>query len=82
MCVVSMVLDYGRTIPPERWRPDTWRPYKQLIEQAKEFDRIAEQPDCDDPEKARWMADMEKRVLELEKKELEQRIRELERQAE
>lgn len=46
--------------------PEQWEAFKRLIEVAKEFDRIANQPDCEDPEKGKWMEQVERRLADLE----------------
>lgn len=81
MCAVSMVYDYGRTNPP--WQnplgpspmplPDTQvedaiKRYLKLIEDAKEYDRATKQPDCEDPEKAKFMKEVLDRLDAIEKR--------------
>jgi hypothetical protein len=46
--------------------PEQWAYFLELMEKAKKFDEMADQADCIDPEKARWQADIEKRLKDLE----------------
>lgn len=60
MCSVSMVLDYGQKVWPliDPVTPLITEPLKEwakLLEQAKVFDKVAKQPDCEDPEKVKWL---------------------------
>lgn len=67
MCVVSMVMDYGRErIGPNQWDLESIRLYFELIEAAKKFDKAAKEPDCEDPQKARIIDDLKRRVAALE----------------
>jgi hypothetical protein len=66
MCSVSAVTGYGMGIPDHLWTPQTWPPFKQLVEKAVEFDKVAEQPDCIDPAKDEWMKRIEERITKLE----------------
>lgn len=81
MCAVSVVQDYfrERTIQPQpfnqwpptpapaiNWQPDTWKLYKEILEKLTELDRKTGQPDCEDPAKAAWMREVEKRLAALE----------------
>lgn len=55
MCAVSEIYDYGRNIPFASWQDETLRrEFKQLLEQAHKFDITTGQPNCEDPEKAKW----------------------------
>jgi hypothetical protein len=47
--------------------PDEWATFRELLRKAAEFDKIAKQPDCEDPEKVTWMKRMEDRIAALEK---------------
>lgn len=69
MCVVSNIFDYGRyRVPYNTWTqtPGAWDAYKKLIEAGKQFDEVAKEPDCEDPGKAEWMAEIEERLRKLE----------------
>lgn len=80
MCVVSMVYDYYA--PKFHWTPDdfTLRPYTHLdfeetkrkfleaLEAARKVDKLTDQPDCVDPEKAKLdlrLAELERQVKDL-----------------
>lgn len=51
--------------------PEEWEAFRELIEKARKFDEIANQPDCEDPEKVSWLEVM----LEV----MKERLDELER---
>lgn len=57
MCAVSMVIGWGQ----QQWStPDVFPPsfhprYLELIERAKEYDKLNNQPDCPDESKDRWL---------------------------
>lgn len=87
MCIMSMVIDYGREriwpqIPPATWPspvPSTppvdheaelakWEAFKKLLDKAKELDIVAAQPDCEDPEKVKWLKEMDHRMKAIEEK--------------
>lgn len=68
MCSVSAVFDYGRRIPTEKWTGDSLEAFKRIIKQAEQFDEIADQPDCEDPEKSKWLKEVEDRLTRIEKK--------------
>ena len=68
MCAVSVIYDmFGK-------QPDSWYTlqridlFKNMVADAKTFDVEANQPDCEDPEKAKLL----ERIAELEKQ-LEER---------
>ena len=63
MCAVSMMHDYFRqNVTPEAWDPYKFRRYKDLIKLMEELDKLFNQPDCADPEKAEWLKDLEDRL--------------------
>jgi hypothetical protein len=66
VCAVSVVLDYGRDIPFYEWNQQMWREFHVLKDQAEEFDRKTDQPDCEDSEKGKWMKEVEERLKALE----------------
>lgn len=66
MCMVSVVFDYGRTVPPTSWTPDTWSQYQEILRKIEELDKKLGEPECHDPEKATWMKDIEDRLKALE----------------
>lgn len=68
MCAVSAIYAYGQQRPLTEWTQPGYDAFKNLLRTAEDFDRIAEQPDCEDPEKAKWMAEVEKRLAALEGK--------------
>lgn len=68
MCMISAVIDYGRRIPVEQWTPNLWAEFHELLERVRKIDDKLSQPDCEDPDKAAWMRDVEKRLAVLEAK--------------
>lgn len=66
MCARSEIVDHGARLPLEMWTPPVFDQYKQILAQLAEFDRATNQPDCHDPDKAVWMADVEARLAETE----------------
>lgn len=67
MCSVSVIMDYGRTrIPPKQWTPSAWSEYKEILKRLEALDEKLGEPDCEDPAKAEWMENIEKRIAALE----------------
>lgn len=66
MCAVSIVHDFGRTIPLQEWTPQRLDDYKILIEKIESIDRKLGTPDCEDPEKAKFLKSIEKRLRKVE----------------
>ena len=42
--------------------------FLKLIEQAKETDKVTNQPDCEDPEKVKWLRELVRRFDGLEER--------------
>ena len=81
MCVVSNVIAAGQqiwsnnpppplsvTYPPAPRIPTAaeWAAFVELVEKARKFDELANQADCEDPEKTAWMEAIEERLTQLE----------------
>jgi hypothetical protein len=65
--MVSVIQDYGRArIPRQRWNTDTFGDYKEILKRLESLDAKLGEPDCEDPAKATWMKDVEKRLAALE----------------
>lgn len=67
--------DATRPYYPPAISPEDVRKIKEflgIVEKAKEFDKMNEQPDCPDPKKVAYLESLEKRVEELEKRLAEQ----------
>lgn len=79
MCVVSMITEHyelkwplTQRIPFDPLgihdvplpRPLEYFDFLELVRKAKEYDRMTNQPDCPDAEKLKWMAELEKRMVE------------------
>ena len=65
------VIDHLPPQPTPQPDPDLLEKFKkfmELVEKAKIFDRETGQPDCEDPDKARWLKSLEDRIAELERK--------------
>lgn len=73
MCVVSMVLDGARRIPPDLWTRPAWDDFIRILPQIEKVDEKLGQPDCKDPEKERWMKDIERRLKRLEAKKMDEK---------
>lgn len=65
MCVVSMIMDHGRSYPPEHWDWRNTKDYLELVRKAREYDKMTGQPDCEDPEKARLIREILERLKQL-----------------
>jgi hypothetical protein len=48
--------------------PEEWAAFLELVEKARKFDEMTNQPDCEDPEKGKWMEEVERRLADLEAK--------------
>lgn len=72
MCVMSVIMDYGRYIPDEQWTLPAIKEFRVLIDEAQKFDEVADQPHCEKPEKTAWMEKLD---------EIEERLRNLEAKA-
>lgn len=86
MCVISMVNDYGRqnwpiypapapfAPPPDpnsKWTLETIEQFEKLVKAAERMDALMGEPDCVDPEKAKFMKELKKlkkRLKKLERK--------------
>jgi hypothetical protein len=68
MCMVSMVMDGGMLIPPEKWTKKTYSEFQEIIDRLDKLDKKLDQPDCHDPAKAEWMKNIEDRLKALEDK--------------
>jgi hypothetical protein len=65
MCAVSVIYDMFAKQPDEWYLTNPYRItlFHTMVEDAKQFDIQANQPDCADPDKAK----LEARIAELEK---------------
>lgn len=65
MCAVSMIYDYGRNNwPRDDWSNEGIFQFKKMVEDAKKFDIITHQPDCEDPEKEKFLKELEQWIVE------------------
>ena len=61
--------DWTKALEQQReskWDREAFEMLKELIERTKKLDAKLGLPDCEDPKKAEWMADIERRVKALE----------------
>lgn len=67
MCSVSATYDYFReNVQVKQWTPETWIQFQQIIERLDKLDALLNQKDCFDPEKAKWINEVEERLKKLE----------------
>jgi len=53
MCTVSVIYDMYRELPDSWYTPQRIETFRSLVESAKQYDSLTNQPDCEDPEKAK-----------------------------
>ena len=62
MCTISANMAYGQTLPDDFWGDvEHFNAFKKLLDKAREFDKVTGQPNCEDPEKAKWWSAIEER---------------------
>lgn len=66
MCSASVIYRYGQEMPYNNWTPEALRGYDSLLEAAKRFDDLAQQPHCHDPEKEHWYQELVERMKTFE----------------
>lgn len=66
MCTVSMITGhYMPQFPDPRLFPPTIYPdYAELVRKARAYDELMKQPDCPDPAKEQWHAELERFMRE------------------
>lgn len=66
MCSVSMITGHFREQWPqyERFPPQQYPRYQELLRKAKLYDEMMKQPDCPDPAKQEWNERLEKFMRE------------------
>lgn len=62
MCAVSVIYDMFGKQPDHWYTKERIDLFRRMVVDAREFDIQANQPDCEDPEKAK----LEQRIQELE----------------
>ena len=65
MCVMSTVYDHYNRQRIGGWDQKKIDDFKRTIEAAKTVDALTGQPDCVDPEKAKLMQAIERRMAEM-----------------
>ena len=68
MCVVSAIMDAGSNVPYYQWTPSTFSDFQEIIKRLDALDKKLGQPECHDPNKAKWMKKVEGRLKKLEAK--------------
>ena len=67
MCAVSAMHDYMReNVLEAQWTRPMFSEYQDIIRRLERLDENLKQPDCSDPQKAKWMERIEKRLAALE----------------
>ena len=66
--MVSVVYDYGKTVPATSWTPDSWSQFQEIIKRLNDLDKKLGEPECHDPAKAEWVKEVEERLAKLEGK--------------
>ncbi|UTC28596.1 hypothetical protein MARCHEWKA_00830 [Brevundimonas phage vB_BpoS-Marchewka] len=65
MCIISMIHDYGSKLPQDTWKnPGALPTFDDIIKKASEFDRLAKQPECFDPEKLKFLEEVRDKLGE------------------
>jgi len=67
MCSVSVIHDYFQQRPAIKWDRDTLTEYQEIVRRLDALDKKLGEPPCDDPSKAAWMREVEKRLSLLER---------------
>lgn len=68
MCVLSQVLDYGKRQPQEYWNASNFRLFTDMIDLAKKYDTATGQPDCEDPDKSKFLEELMVKFKDIETK--------------
>lgn len=63
-----MVYDWSNKLPDGYWTRPNYDHSKELIRKAEEYDKMTNQPHCEDAEKAKVLERIEKRLAALEEK--------------
>lgn len=62
MCAVSVINDYGRNMPDSDWNPEALTIFQEMVDKARKFDELTKQPNCEDPEKLKWVEAVKSKV--------------------
>lgn len=68
MCSVSVISEWGQTIPMQQWTRPAFDQFKEVLDRLDILDAKLSQPDCEDPAKAAWMREVEARLEKIEKR--------------
>lgn len=66
MCMMSVVMAYGRGVDASSWTPASYQRFKDVAAEIETLDVELGEPECVDPEKTTWMRDVEERLRRLE----------------
>jgi hypothetical protein len=61
-----MVHEWAGRLPDPYWTRPNFDYLKELIRKAEEYDRLTNQPHCEDPEKVKVMERIEQRLTDIE----------------
>jgi hypothetical protein len=63
MCTVSVVIGYGQGV--DKWTRESYEKFHELIEKAREFDKAANQENCPETEKEKWLNQLKDNMNQL-----------------
>lgn len=56
MCLVSVIYDMFKPFPDEWYTQEKIELFRRMVKDARTLDKLADRPDCEDPEKAKVAA--------------------------
>jgi hypothetical protein len=66
MCGFCVMADFGRKVPVDSWNVGSLRLYQEIMQKIHTLDATLGQPDCEDPEKRKWLQEMGEMLRSLE----------------
>lgn len=63
-----MVHEWAGQLPNHYWTRPNYDYLKELIRKAEEYDRLTNQPHCEDVEKTKVLDGIEQRLLDIEER--------------
>jgi hypothetical protein len=64
MCAVSVITDYGMRTNVINSSTQKLIDFYDLIKQAKLFDNLHGEPECESPDKVKWLKELEQLIKE------------------
>jgi hypothetical protein len=64
MCVMSMISDFYAQKPATWWTPPNYLDYLELCRKAAEYDKLMNQPACEEAKKLQFIEGVEKMLKE------------------